>query len=163
MLAANFGQHVMWQEKNNSSKSKTGARAANIVMTTIRPLKIEVDEKTSSVWVDAGVKVWDLLRYLANYVTKEAPAGYTLPAPPWFVAQTIGGALATGTHGSNLKHGSLSNQVLAFQVVLANGTLTEISAESDPFLMRVCVRRLVIHGSNSLHIKCAFKICSSKM
>lgn len=111
--------------------------AANIVMSTISPLSIEVDEASSSVWVDSGVIVWDLLRYLGNYVTEAAPAGYTLPASPWFVYQTIGGALATGTHGSSLIHNSLSSQALAFRVVLANGTLAEISEESNPFLMKV--------------------------
>lgn len=111
--------------------------AADIVMSTISPLSIDVDEESSSVWVDSGVIVWDLLRYLGNYVTEAAPAGYTLPAPPWFVYQTIGGAVATGTHGSNLIHKSLSSQALAFRVVLANGTLAEISEESNPFIMKV--------------------------
>ncbi|GMH42611.1 hypothetical protein BSKO_10530 [Bryopsis sp. KO-2023] len=128
---------------------KDAPTAANIAMNAIRPLKIEVDEsgKAPFIWVDSGVMVWDLLRYLGNYVTKKAPAGYTLLAPPWFVFQTIGGAVATGTHGSNLKYNSLSSQVLAFRVVLANGTLAEISEETHPFemkAMRVSVGKLGI-------------------
>jgi FAD/FMN-containing dehydrogenase len=56
-------------------------------MRTIRPLNISVNETEGSVWVDAGVITADLLAYLANYVTPDAPAGYTLPAFPWFVYQ----------------------------------------------------------------------------
>ena len=49
--------------------------SANIVMTTIRPLKIEVNEKDLCVWVSAGVMLWDLMDYLGNYVTPAAPRG----------------------------------------------------------------------------------------
>ena len=58
---------------------------------------------------------------------------------------TIGGAIATGTHGSSIEHGSLSNQVLAVKAVLANGTSVVISEESHPFLIqafRINVGRL---------------------
>lgn len=43
--------------------------------------------------------------------TSSAPDGYTLPAFAWFLDQTIGGAVATATHGSSLVYGSLSSQV----------------------------------------------------
>ncbi|PNH11479.1 D-arabinono-1,4-lactone oxidase [Tetrabaena socialis] len=125
---------------------------ANIVMTTLRPLLIEVDEQGQSVTVDAGVRTIDLLRYLADYVTPTAPSGYTLPAFPWFVFQTLGGAVSTGTHGSSLSHKSLSSQVLELTVVLANGTVRTFSDETDPFLMkalRVSVGQLGI----IVHIK----------
>ncbi|EFJ42445.1 hypothetical protein VOLCADRAFT_97460 [Volvox carteri f. nagariensis] len=132
---------------------------ANIVMQTMRPLRIEVNETEESVTVDAercnepthmdtcecvpessseggcnltewstkfeiminpkGIRTIDLLRYLAAYVTPSAPAGWTLPAFPWFVFQTLGGAVSTNTHGSSLKHSSLSSQVLALTMVLA--------------------------------------------
>ena len=49
--------------------------SANIVMTTIRPLEIAVNEKEPSVWVSAGVTIWDFVHYLANYVTPVAPRG----------------------------------------------------------------------------------------
>ena len=40
----------------------------------------------------------------------KAPYGYTLPAFAWYVDQTVGGAVSTGTHGSTMKYGSLSSQ-----------------------------------------------------
>ncbi|GFH17373.1 FAD-binding PCMH-type domain-containing protein, partial [Haematococcus lacustris] len=86
--------------------------------------------------VDAGVITIDLLNYLANYVTARAPAGWTLPAFPWYVYQTVGGAVATGTHGSSLKWGTMSNQVLEMQLVVANGSLVTLTPATHPFLMR---------------------------
>jgi hypothetical protein len=82
------------------------------VLTTLRPLSISVNESDASVWVDAGVKTSDLLQYLSQHVTPQAPSGWSLGAFPWFVYQSVGGAVATGTHGSNLgPHKSMSNQV----------------------------------------------------
>ncbi|KAG2493004.1 hypothetical protein HYH03_008668 [Edaphochlamys debaryana] len=109
---------------------------ANVVMETLRPLVIAVNESERSVTVDAGVRTIDLLRFLAAYVTPSAPSGWTLPAFPWFVFQTLGEAVSTGTHGSSLRHKSLSSQVLELTVVLANGTVRTFSSETDPFLMR---------------------------
>ncbi|GFH27215.1 FAD-binding PCMH-type domain-containing protein, partial [Haematococcus lacustris] len=83
--------------------------------------------EVAAVQVDAGVITIDLLNYLANYVTARAPAGWTL---------TIGGAVATGTHGSSLKWGTMSNQVLEMQLVVANGSLVTLTPASHPFLMR---------------------------
>ena len=62
-------------------------------------------------------QVFDLIQFLGNYVTKLSPTGYTLPAFPWFVYQSIGGAVATGSHGSSLKWGTLSNQVRTQKVL----------------------------------------------
>ena len=35
--------------------------------------------------------------------------------------QTIGGAVATGAHGSSIKHGSMSDAIIALDVVMSNG------------------------------------------
>lgn len=52
--------------------------SANIQLSTVRPLTIRVHEQEEAVEVDAGVVVWDLIDYLAHYVTPTAPAGWTL-------------------------------------------------------------------------------------
>lgn len=113
-----------------------GDTSAIIVMTTIRPLKIEINEQHMCVWVSAGVTIWDLMEYLGHYHTSSAPRGFALGATPQFVNQTIGGAIATGTHGSSLTYGSLSNQVMGFRVVLANGTTVEIYPNTDPLYFK---------------------------
>ncbi|QDZ18639.1 putative D-arabinono-1,4-lactone oxidase [Chloropicon primus] len=100
---------------------------------------IWVDERAETVRVAAGVTQRTLLDYLSTYKGPSDLAngkGWTLPAFSWFIDQTIAGAVATGTHGSSLEHGSLSDQVLSFQVVVANGSLVEISHESHPHLMK---------------------------
>lgn len=38
--------------------------------------------------------------------------GWTLPTYPYFIDQTIAGAVATATHGSSTKIGSLSSLLL---------------------------------------------------
>ncbi|KAG2423395.1 hypothetical protein HXX76_015360 [Chlamydomonas incerta] len=119
-----------------SSPLPAAGGVANIVMGTVRPLIIEVNETDETVLVDAGVRTIDLLRFLAAYVTPTAPSGWTLPAFPWFVFQTLGGAVSTGTHGSSLEHKSLSSQAVGLHVVLANGSHVELSDASHPFLMR---------------------------
>ena len=62
--------------------------------------------------------------------------GYALAKTPYYVNQTIGGAVATDTHGSSLLSGSLSEQTIGFRVVLANGTLTEIYPDRHPLYFR---------------------------
>lgn len=49
------------------------------------------------------------------------PAHTAQAAHPWFVFQTIGGAVATGTHGASLPYGSMSAQLLGVELVVANG------------------------------------------
>ena len=78
-----------------------------------------------------------------------------LHTPTRYVYQSIGGAVSTGTHGSSISHGSLSHQVVAMDVVLANGTLISISPISHPFLFkafRVSVGQLGIITSVTLMI-----------
>lgn len=45
--------------------------------------------------------------------SSKAPQGYTLGGFSWFIDQTLGGAVATATHGSSLLYGSLSSQARA--------------------------------------------------
>lgn len=74
-------------------------------------------------------------------------AGYALGSTPGLVNQTIAGAIATNTHGSSLTYSSLSNQVIGFRVILANGTTTEIYPDNYPLYFRafqVSVGRLGI-------------------
>eukprot|EP00884_Botryococcus_braunii_P005943 jgi/Botrbrau1/1534/Bobra.0107s0022.1 len=73
------------------------------------PVKINEDKMT--VTVQSGVILRVLLDYLAIYKSTKSPTGYTLPAFSWYIDQTVGGAVATATHGSTLKWGSLSSQV----------------------------------------------------
>lgn len=98
---------------------------------------IQVNEENRTVTVAPGITQRALLEYLAAYTHWKEPSGWTLPAFSWFIDQTIAGAVATATHGSSLRWGSVSSQVRGLKVVLANGTTLELkSPEENPHLWR---------------------------
>ena len=117
---------------------------------------IQVDEDAGTVTVAGGISQRHLLEYLANYTHWKEPNGWTLPAFSWFLDQTIAGAIATATHGSTLKWGSLSSQVRGMKVVLANGTVYELeSPDENPHMWRalgVSVGRLGVITEVTLRI-----------
>lgn len=49
-------------------------------------------------------------------------------------AQTIAGAISTGTHGTGARFGGLSTQVVALELVLADGSVVTCSADRHPDL-----------------------------
>lgn len=49
--------------------------------------------------------------------------------------QTVAGAVATGTHGTSFRIGSLSSQVVGVRFVDGTGEVREVSAEKDPDLL----------------------------
>jgi hypothetical protein len=102
------------------------------------------ENKTKSkqvVSVTAGTPLRTLLKALAAFRSPAAPEGYTLPAFSWFIDQTVGGAVATGTHGSSLRHGSLSNQARALCAALraARGAL-RLRTQRPRSLLPACPR-----------------------
>jgi hypothetical protein len=118
---------------------------------------IQVNEEAGTVTVAAGISQRHLLQYLAAYTHWNQPDGWTLPAFSWFIDQTVGGAVATATHGSSLRWGSLSSQVRGMKVILANGTMYELkSPEQDLHLWRalgVSIGRLGVMTELTLRIK----------
>jgi L-gulono-1,4-lactone dehydrogenase len=50
--------------------------------------------------------------------------------------QTIAGAISTGTHGTGAKLRNISSQVVAMELVLADGSVRELTAEDDAELLR---------------------------
>ena len=87
--------------------------------------RFALDEGAMAARADAGMLTRDLLDGLAR-------RGYTLPAFPWFIDQTIGGAIATASHGSSLRAGSLSSQMVACTLVKADGSVEHFSEGTTP-------------------------------
>ncbi|HKT82623.1 MAG TPA: D-arabinono-1,4-lactone oxidase [Solirubrobacterales bacterium] len=50
--------------------------------------------------------------------------------------QTVAGAISTGTHGTGAKLRNISSQVVAMELVLADGSVRELTADGDPELLR---------------------------
>jgi len=122
--------HSWWSEQFCAGNSR---EAVDVLLTSIQNKSIVVDESAQTAKVDAGIVTADFLDYISKY-----GRGWALGNHPWFTYQTVGGALATGSHGSSLTYGSLSSddQLFALDVVLANGTFAQISKASHPFLWR---------------------------
>ena len=60
-----------------------------------------------------------------------------------FRFQTLGGAIATATHGTGLRFGSISAQVIGLQLVLASGALLNLSDTRDDQKELMAAARLV--------------------
>ncbi len=58
-------------------------------------------------------------------------AGLSLPNFGVINKQTLAGAIATGTHGSGLKHKSLSGEIEKLTLILADGTILEIDRNTS--------------------------------
>jgi L-gulono-1,4-lactone dehydrogenase len=84
-----------------------------------------VDTTRRTVLVEAGVRLGDLNRVLGAH-------GLSLPSLPFNPNVTVGGAVATGTHGTSPKWGTLSDFVTSMKVVLASGKVREFGPASPP-------------------------------
>jgi L-gulono-1,4-lactone dehydrogenase len=51
-------------------------------------------------------------------------------------AQTVAGAISTGTHGTGARYGNISSRVEAVELVLADGSVRELTAAGEPELLR---------------------------
>jgi FAD/FMN-containing dehydrogenase len=91
---------------------------------------IDIDSSTSTAWVGAGSPIHVLGAPLWH-------RGLSLANQGDIDTQSIGGAVATGTHGTGPALGCLSTVVDAVRLVLADGTVTECSRDSEPELFEV--------------------------
>jgi xylitol oxidase len=90
------------------------------------PVRIDIDESAREVTVSAGLRYGELVRRLDG-------AGWALHNLASLPHISVAGAIATGTHGSGDRNGSLASAVAALQVVGADGELREVSRGDDDF------------------------------
>ena len=131
--------HSWWAEQFCAGNTRD---AVDILLTSVENKQTVIDDAARTVKVDAGILTSEFLDFISA-------RGFSLGNHPWFTFQTVAGAVSTGSHGSSLAYGSMSSdtQLLALDVVLANGTLIQVSKASHPFLWRalqVSVGRLGI-------------------
>jgi len=86
---------------------------------------LELDREAGLIKVEAGFVLGELNRRLDGL-------GLALENLGDIDRQTLGGSIATGTHGTGLRSPSISAQVEALDLVLADGSSIEISASDDP-------------------------------
>ena len=88
---------------------------------------LEVDRDSGLVRVEAGVPLHRLNPVLLRH-------GLAMEILGDIDRQTIAGAIATGTHGSSRHFGTISTQVRALELVLADGSVVECSPTERPEL-----------------------------
>lgn len=91
--------------------------------------EIEVCEDGLSAWVPAG---WPIHRLTPALWER----GLSLANQGDIDKQAMAGALSTGTHGTGVNLGSISTQALAFRLVLADGSLVDCDATTEPNLFQ---------------------------
>lgn len=75
--------------------------------------------------------------------------------------QSLAGATATGTHGTGRRTGSMSTQIVALRMVLANGTIVSVDAVTQPRLFaaaRVSLGSLGVVTSLTLRVVDLFRM-----
>ena len=96
---------------------------------------LSVNRESGLVTFQSGISLHDLGIELAK-------SGLSPPNLGSIDNQSIAGAISTGTHGSSLKHGLLSQSISSLSLVLANGHLVRCSATSNPSLFRAALLSL---------------------
>jgi alditol oxidase len=99
--------------------------AGELVSVAGLPPLADVDAATAQVHVSAGLRYSDLAPRLDG-------AGFALANLASLPHITVGGAVATGTHGSGAGNRCLSAAVSALDLVGADGALRTVSRETDP-------------------------------
>jgi L-gulonolactone oxidase len=90
---------------------------------------LEADRSSGLVKVSAGTVLADLNQRLHEL-------GLAMENLGDIDRQTVAGAISTGTHGTGAKLRNISSQVVAMELVLADGSVRELTAEDDPELLR---------------------------
>ena len=96
---------------------------------------LSVDLRTKIVVMQAGIRLRQL-----NIELKEN--GLAMPILGSIDEQSIAGAICTGTHGSSIKHGPISESVLGLKLLLSNGRTVSCSAEQNTELFRAALLSL---------------------
>jgi L-gulono-1,4-lactone dehydrogenase len=115
---------------------------------------LDVDRATGLVKVEAGITIHELAEQLDGL-------GLALENQGDIDRQTLAGAISTATHGTGARFRNLSAQVEALELVLADGSVLECSAGSDPETMlaaRVGIGALGIVHTVTLRTLPAFTV-----
>jgi FAD-linked oxidoreductase len=114
-----------------SGHSFTEAAMTEATMLRLDALRgvLDVDGASGLVKVGAGTVLRDLNEELAGL-------GLALENMGDIDAQTMAGAISTGTHGTGAGFGNISARVEALEMVLADGSVRELTAADDPELLR---------------------------
>lgn len=114
--------------------------------------RVSVDKQRGLATFEAGTRLSDLNDALHA-------EGLALPIVGSITAQSLGGLLATGTHGSSLQHGNLSTLVAGMRLVTGRGEVLTLD-EHDPRLLgaRLGLGALGVVTQLTLRVVPAFQV-----
>ena len=111
-----------------------------------------IDRERGLVTVSAGTRLRDLSAALLQ-------AGMALPIVGSIQAQSVAGAIATGTHGSSLTHGNLASLVTAMRIVTGTGEVVALDGADERLAAaRVHLGALGIVTQVTLRIRAATRL-----
>ncbi|WP_405071714.1 FAD-binding protein [Kribbella sp. NBC_01510] len=144
-----------------SGHSFTGCSVPEQVMIRMDDLSsiIHADKDSGRVTVGAGTGLRKLNAGLAAFDLAMANLGD-------IDKQTISGAISTGTHGTGARLGGLATQVVALDLVTADGSILHCSAEEHPDVFaagRVSVGALGVISALTLQCVPAFLLHAQEM
>ncbi|EKJ68118.1 hypothetical protein FPSE_11718 [Fusarium pseudograminearum CS3096] len=96
---------------------------------------LSVNQETGAVAMEGGIRLYALCAELEKH-------GLTMPNLGSINEQSISGAISTGTHGSSLRHGLMSENIISLKVTLANGTTVFCSKDTKTDLFRAALLSL---------------------
>ncbi|KAI1365400.1 D-arabinono-1,4-lactone oxidase [Xylaria arbuscula] len=96
---------------------------------------LSLDTSTGVVVMQAGIRLYQLCDELAKH-------DLAMPNLGSINQQSIAGAISTGTHGSSLRHGTMSSSVLSLRITTADGVSRFCSPDEDPELFRAAILSL---------------------
>jgi L-gulonolactone oxidase len=126
--AAGAGLHVRVAGSGHSFSDIALTDGAMVVLDRMRAV-LDVDRGSGQVRVQAGVTIRELgVRLAAEGLAMENLGDIDV--------QSIGGAIATATHGTGARLRNISSQVAEIALVLADGSLLRCSEEQEPEVFR---------------------------
>lgn len=117
-----------------------------------------IDRERGLITVGAGIRLHELCGHLAA-------AGLAMQNLGSIRAQSLAGALLTGTHGSGLGHGCLATQVTAMRLITGRGEILDLDEASDPDRLdaaRVSLGALGLVTRITLRVCPAFRLCEER-
>lgn len=109
-----------------SLHSMSLVHAAQDVCISLEAYRAPVRVEGNQVTVPAGMLLKDICEILAEH-------HLALPILGSVKEQTISGAVSTGTHGASLRHGSLTDSVVAARLIDGQGRLFDLDHSDDRF------------------------------
>ena len=110
---------------------------------------VNLDQKAQRITVQAGIR----LRALNNAANSN---GLTIPNLGSIDEQSLAGAISTGTHGSTLRHGTISEKVCSLRIVLSDGNVKRCSTDENEELFRASLLSL---GALGIIVEIEYQLC----